>query len=536
MGQALYRTYRSKKLSEVVGQEHITTALDHALSKGTLSHAYLFTGPRGVGKTSVARILAHEINGLPYDEDRLHLDIIEIDAASNRRIDEIRDLRDKVHIAPSSAKYKVYIIDEVHMLTKEAFNALLKTLEEPPAHVVFILATTEAHKLPETIVSRTQRYTFKPIEQGKVVAHLKEIAKAEKIDISDDALELVAAHGEGSFRDSISLLDQVRNTKGKVSLKDVQASLGIAPAELLDTVVDALQKHDSVAVARTLNKMHEQGYEAAQIARQLGGMLRTAVLEGHQSLEHGLLMKLLTALVNVPASPEPRIALEIALLDVALVGTSGTGSAAAGPASKVMSEEVRAKPALEVKPKHETKKTTQFTPSEGWQAAGQHPPQTRVGEIGEGASGLVEASPTDGTVLSDESWQLILNALKQKHNTLYSIAKTAQVRFDPGLLTLELGFPFYQKRLNDATNKQALLTVVQDVTGSSMQITCIVSKNKPTPESGPPLPPAGDEIVHQAAPKTPEAAAPSPAAQKPGEPEPITAISNIFGGAELIES
>src|SRR4249920_1372704 len=145
MGQALYRTYRSKKLSEIVGQEHITTALDHALKNDTISHAYLFTGPRGVGKTSVARILAHEINGLPYDESRQHLDIIEIDAASNRRIDEIRDLRDKVHIAPSSAKYKVYIIDEVHMLTKEAFNALLKTLEEPPTHAVFILATTETH-------------------------------------------------------------------------------------------------------------------------------------------------------------------------------------------------------------------------------------------------------------------------------------------------------------------------------------------------------------------------------------------------------
>ncbi len=146
-----------------MGQEHITTALNHALEKGMISHAYLFTGPRGVGKTSIARILAHEINGLPYDDDQTHLDIIEIDAASNRRIDEIRDLRDKVHVAPSSAKYKVYIIDEVHMLTKEAFNALLKTLEEPPAHVVFILATTEAHKLPETIISRTQRYAFKPV-------------------------------------------------------------------------------------------------------------------------------------------------------------------------------------------------------------------------------------------------------------------------------------------------------------------------------------------------------------------------------------
>src|SRR5665213_204463 len=156
MGQALYRKYRSKSLGEIVGQEHITTALTHALKQGTLSHAYLLTGPRGVGKTSVARILAHAVHGLPYDSEATHLDIIEIDAASNRRIDEIRELRERVYNAPTSAKYKVYIIDEVHMLTREAFNALLKILEEPHNHVIFILATTESHKLPDTIISRTQ--------------------------------------------------------------------------------------------------------------------------------------------------------------------------------------------------------------------------------------------------------------------------------------------------------------------------------------------------------------------------------------------
>ena len=176
MGQALYRKYRPKKLSEIVGQEHITTTLENALKKGMISHAYLLAGPKGVGKTSIARILAYEVNQLPYDESATHLDIIEIDAASNRRIDEIRDLRDKVNNAPVSAPFKVYIIDEVHMLTKEAFNALLKTLEEPPRHVIFILATTEPHKLPETIVSRTQHFTFRPIDSA-VAAHLRHIAE-----------------------------------------------------------------------------------------------------------------------------------------------------------------------------------------------------------------------------------------------------------------------------------------------------------------------------------------------------------------------
>lgn len=173
---ALYRKYRSKSLSDIIGQDHITKTLGNALKSGKINHAYLFTGPRGTGKTSVARILAHQINDLPYTDESIHLDIIEIDAASNRRIDDIRELRDKVHSAPSSAKYKVYIIDEVHMLTNESFNALLKTLEEPPAHVIFILATTEVHKLPATITSRAQRHSFKLIPQDQVVEHLAKIA------------------------------------------------------------------------------------------------------------------------------------------------------------------------------------------------------------------------------------------------------------------------------------------------------------------------------------------------------------------------
>src|SRR6476469_2845336 len=209
MGQALYRKYRSKSLKEIVGQEHITDTLAEAIKSGRLSHAYLFTGPKGVGKTSIARILAHEINVLPYDEQQTHIDIIEIDAASNRRIDEIRELRDKIHVAPALAKYKVYIIDEVHMQTREAFNALLKTLEEPPAHTIFILATTEAHKLPETIISRTQRFEFKPLAAGHMAKHLQKIAKSEKIDITPGAISLLAEFGGGSFRDSISFLDQL---------------------------------------------------------------------------------------------------------------------------------------------------------------------------------------------------------------------------------------------------------------------------------------------------------------------------------------
>lgn len=514
MGQALYRTYRSKKLSEIVGQEHITTALNHALKQGTISHAYLFTGPRGVGKTSIARILAHEINNLPYDESQNHLDIIEIDAASNRRIDEIRDLRDKVHIAPSSATYKVYIIDEVHMLTKEAFNALLKTLEEPPAHVVFILATTEAHKLPETIISRTQRYSFKPVDHQKVVEHLKHIAKAEKITIDDQALDLIATHGEGSFRDSISLLDQVRNMKGTVSLKAVQGVLGIAPEELITDTLQALSQHDAISLTKQLKQMYEQGFEATHIARQLGGSLRKSILDNTLSISRETAMRLLTQLVQIPVSPDPRIMLEIILLDAALEGAPTAPPKppkTAAAEAKVMPEEVplATKPAIQVDTKEKI-------------AAAVVPKDIPSEEL---------QSIDSDIVLTDKAWDIILNALKQKHNTLYSIVKIAQPHFEPGKMTLEFAFAFHQKRINEVRNKQTLTEIISGVTGSEVQIECILGTGKAAPPPAP-LPPADGETVHSVSAPNPKETVTAP----PSSDQDIDAISNIFGGAELLES
>jgi DNA polymerase-3 subunit gamma/tau len=526
MGQALYRTYRSKKLSEIVGQEHITAALEHALKKGTISHAYLFTGPRGVGKTSIARILAHEINDLPYEEGQTHLDIIEIDAASNRRIDEIRDLREKVHVAPSSAKYKVYIIDEVHMLTKEAFNALLKTLEEPPAHVVFILATTEAHKLPETIISRTQRYAFKPVDRDKVIAHLRHIATEEKIKVTDDALALIAAHGEGSFRDSISLLDQVRNSKHEVTLPAVQAVLGIAPAEIIESTVAALQAHDSVQVAQNVKQMNDQGYEAAQIAKQLGSRLRDEVIAGKSGLDHEVVMRLLAGLVQVPASPSPAIALEITLLDAAL---SGVPVAAPHPSVKTPEKapEVKSIPkpaAAEPKIMHEE---VQAAPAPAIQIDTKQEIKQFVKEAVE------EVSAGSDMLLTDKAWDIILSALKQQYSTLYSIVKMARPHFEPGKVTLELAFAFHQKRLKEVRNQQILSDIISGVTGSEIQINTSIGEGKPTLPP-PPLPPADGELVHNVGTPAPEAV-PAAEPQKAATGN-VDTISNIFGGAELLES
>jgi DNA polymerase III subunit gamma/tau len=552
MGRALYRTYRPQKLADVVGQEHITSALGRALKKGTISHAYLFTGPRGVGKTSIARILAHEINGLPYTNDQTHLDIIEIDAASNRRIDEIRDLRDKVHIAPTTAKYKVYIIDEVHMLTKEAFNALLKTLEEPPAHVVFILATTEAHKLPETIISRTQRFAFKPVELDQVSAHLRTLADAENIDISDDALALIAAHGDGSFRDSISLLDQVRNTGDKVTLADVQATLGIAPKELIETLLAGVAAHDPVTVAQLLLQLQTAGHDPAQVARQLGATLRSGLLENKPALAAEQLMKLLAKLIEVPASGNPRAYLEIALLDTALEGASLNVAAPApavakpaadkpapkpaeAPAKKTLSEAVQSAPAVQVEPHpstfHKTTKTDDaslapmHTAGGGVRGSNPSSPATSNGAD-------EDSAPVSDTILEGDSWPKILAAAKAKHNTLYSIVRMAKPHFTQGKITLEFPYVFHQKRLQEAKNKTLLSEVIEAATGEKPIISCIVGEGQDPndlPPAGPPELPPEEAVVHTVS-------APAPAAApKPVSPE-VSTISNIFGGAEVLES
>ncbi len=308
MSRALYRTYRSRSLDEIVGQSHITRILQRAIASGHIAHAYLLTGPRGVGKTSIARILAHEINGLPYTDESTHLDIIEIDAASNNSVEDIRDLRDKVQIAPTSSPKKIYIIDEVHMLSKSAFNALLKTLEEPPEHVVFILATTDADKLPATILSRVQRFNFRAISPRDAAKHLAFIAEQEKIAITPDALELIAEQGKGSFRDSISLLDQMRSLSDETIDRTMVAEvLGLAQDELIEELLTAYATADIGRAAQLIDEAEAAGTPAELLAEQLLGIARQRVVED------AALLPLLDKLLAVPRAGWPRIALLTAL-------------------------------------------------------------------------------------------------------------------------------------------------------------------------------------------------------------------------------
>ncbi|MDP3791438.1 MAG: DNA polymerase III subunit gamma/tau [Candidatus Omnitrophota bacterium] len=274
------RKYRPQAFDEVVGQSHITTTLKNAIAQNRVAHAYIFAGPRGVGKTTTARILAKALNCEKGPTDNpcnkcvscneitqgISLDILEIDGASNRGIDEIRNLRENVKFSPSKGRFKVYIIDEVHMLTAEAFNALLKTLEEPPAHVKFIFATTQAHKVPSTILSRCQRFDFRRISIKDIVDSLKSIAKKEGVKVDDDVLILIAKHSDGSMRDAQVVMDQISSfTEGKINIEDASKILGAVSDDILFGLADSIKQQDVVGALKIIDSLANEGKDIVQV-------------------------------------------------------------------------------------------------------------------------------------------------------------------------------------------------------------------------------------------------------------------------------
>ncbi len=416
MSKALYRKYRSKSLADIIGQDHVTEILSRAIQQSRISHAYLLTGPRGVGKTSIARILAHEINKLPYSEETNHLDIIEIDAASNNGVEDVRDLREKAQIAPVSAAKKVYIIDEVHMLSKPAFNALLKTLEEPPEHVVFILATTNIEKLPATIISRTQRFSFRPIKAVDAVKHLKIIAKKEKIKIDDEALELIAKRGDGSFRDSISLLDQISSLVDAdtlVTAKLIEESLGLAPQKTIDSILKTVEESDVAGLVSSLNTAFDEGISGAVLSGQLASRILELVVEKPN------LLPLLDSLLDVNKSTQPNLKL------LSVLGASMN--------SKTTQKTVAlSAPVLEI--------SASIAELEK-QATRKKPSEKNISKI--------EKTNKTTTPDSELNWDSLIKYVKQYYVVVHSVLSKCTYDLNEKELTIFAGNKFYKKKLDD---------------------------------------------------------------------------------------
>ena len=462
MSQALYRKYRSRSLDEVLGQDHVTNILRRALEQGKVAHAYLLTGPRGVGKTSVARILAHEINHLPYDDDSSNLDIIEIDAASNNGVDDIRALREKAQVAPISAPKKVYIIDEVHMLSKSAFNALLKTLEEPPEHVVFILATTDADKLPATILSRVQQFFFRPIPTEIMTRQLMNIAKKEGFAIEEDAARLIAERSRGGFRDGISTLDQLSilaTPDQPLTASMVTEYLGLSDTMVLGNLLDSYPSDDNDKVLNTFQELENSGANSVVVSHQLLSIARNRLRKNPN------LIGLVQQLIEVDRHPHP----DLKLLTIFMNNDSQQTEKPVA-AKKNTTQAAPQKPAAKptpIKPAEPAKPTEKLIKKEEKPA---EPAKKPV------------AKPKKADAPLELNWEKVIERAKKKSLGLASLLQKSQWSFDGEKLTIYAGSAFYKKKLDDAKNKPLISEIISEETEIDLEIDIIGEKKPPEDE------------------------------------------------------
>lgn len=433
---ALYRKYRPETLDQIVGQPQVTDVLKKATASGNFAHAYLFTGQRGTGKTSAARILAHLVNQTDYNSD--DIDIIEIDAASRGSVDDARELREKAFLAPIAASHKIYIIDEVHMLSTAAFNALLKIIEEPPEHIVFIMATTELQKVPATILSRVQRFHFKSVSPDVVAAHLGQIAQDEGLKAEPAALELIARHGGGSFRDSITLLDQLSGT-GTITADSVEDILGLASDVQVQALVEAISSHDIKTIVQTVGDLLANGVGPSSITHQLIDKLLTMAPAKPK------LYPLVESLLEVNKSAAPDIKL-LAILATAAAKSPHTvlATAATSPADTKLAT------IIEQKIQRESKLVSESKSSQ---------PKSIEPKLENPTSSKPVDQPTVSSVASPASvdWQDVLGELKNLDRpAALATLKFATIEYENDTLTLYFERAFHRKKADAAHCRESL--------------------------------------------------------------------------------
>ena len=506
MTQALYRKYRPKEWDEVVGQDHVVTTLKHAIAADRVAHAYLFAGSRGTGKTTLARLLAKSVNCLNPDptkrpenecenckavNENRFMDLIEIDAASNTSVDDVRDLRDKINFSPSQGKYKIYIIDEVHMLSTAAFNALLKTLEEPPPHAIFVLATTEIHKIPATVLSRCQRHEFRRVPVDEIVANLKKIVKAEKIQADDDALIQIARQSAGGMRDAQSLLDQLSSMGEKITLALAQTVLGTATSQTVLNLVSSVMDHDPAHGLETIHKALDAGADPRSLARQVVEYLRGLMLiqmgnvnqveatadvkkqmQSHaRSFSTSDVLRMMKAFNNAATDLrggwQPSLSLELALAEVldAPNEPAPRPSASSSPA-----ETVRTQP-----------QPTPVTQSESSRKPGEDAPNAEMDSSLDQETGVPR--PVEKTTVSAgdiiKAWKHLSASLPKAQANLSALLNSVKMIDVQGkTLILGLASDVLVSKIDKPDQLEAIQKLIKDEFGVEMNIRCVVTTAK----------------------------------------------------------
>ncbi|HBX68594.1 MAG TPA: DNA polymerase III subunit gamma/tau [Chloroflexi bacterium] len=499
MTQAFYRKWRPQTWEAVIGQEHIISTLRNAIAADRMAHAYLFAGPRGTGKTTTARLLAKAANCLaeelserPCNEcayclavnQGRFLDLIEIDAASNTSVEDVRDLREKINFSPNLGRYKIYIIDEVHMLSNAAFNALLKTLEEPPSHAIFVLATTEVHKIPATVLSRCQRHEFRRIPVPDIVANLETLAAGENLQVDPEAFTLIARQATGAMRDAISLLDQLASTSQHITLELAQTVLGTATSQAVIDITEAILTSDSAKGLDHIHQSLDSGSDPRQFARQIVDYLRNLLLvrmgnaqqidatpEARQRMAQQAqafastpeLLRIIQAFNH--AASEARLSWQPALpLELALIESVETS-----PAEFTHPQEVTAPQMVSSPPK--VRKPASKRAAESQKSA---PPEDEP----------VPSEPEADSLPQNiaQNWDKVRGLVRQQNPQTQALLNSCKLLgIKNGILILGFNGEFAKTKMEQGQHIEILRQALQQVIGESLPVHCILSTGKSIP-------------------------------------------------------